>query len=93
MSSRCGFKPSGRCGLGDGSSTLLAEFPAEIERALAEATGRLAGRVGCKSWHFFRALQLERRTRGIRFELRSARLSLPDGGSALTTEGSPLEKR
>jgi len=92
MSNCGGFKPSGRCGLADGSSTLLAEFPVEIERALAEAAGRLIGRVGCKSWYVSRARQPEGRRRCIRFEMRSNRLSLSDVGPALITEGTSLGK-
>jgi hypothetical protein len=92
MSSRCGFKPSGRCGLAEGSSTLLAVFPAEIEGAPAEAAGRLIGGVGCKSRLFPRARKPELRRRCIRFAMRSNRLSLSDLGSAQMTEGTPLGK-
>ena len=92
MSSRCGFKPSGRCGLGEGSSTLLAEFPLEIEWSLAEAADRPTGSAGCKSWQFFRVHHPKLRTHGLRFELRSPRLFLSEVGSTLRTKGTPLEK-
>jgi hypothetical protein len=105
MSNCCGFKPSGRCGFADGTSTLpgfpaqiepglaeFADFPARIEPGLAEAAGRLIGRVGCKSWYFPRPHQPELRRRCIRFEMRSNRLSISDVGSALITEETSLGK-
>jgi hypothetical protein len=92
MSNICGFKPSGRCGLADGSSTLLAEFSAEIERTLAETAGGLIGRVGSKTCYFSCARQPLLRRLCIGFEMRSNRFSPSDVGSALITEGTPLGK-
>ena len=91
MSKCCGFRPSGRCGIADGSST-LAEFPAQIERGVAVAAVRLIGRVGRKSWYFPRPRKLELKRHCIRFEMRSNRLSVSDVGSALITEETSLGK-